>query len=86
MEVDQQIARLAECDGGWCVDEYQIATGSGRIRPDPPRSEFEHQPGEVALENLRGAVLSAGAVLELAPQPICHSGRSTPGAPRALFG
>ena len=86
MEIDQQVACLTERSGGRRVDEDQVAGRSVRIRPDAPRGEFEHQPGEVALEDLRGPVFRPGAVFELAPQSIRGTRLGSAGSTRPLLG
>ena len=79
MEVGEQLAGLGERAGGWRVDEAQVVAAT-------PRSEFEREPGEVGLGDLGRAVLGAGAVLDLAPQPVRRARLGSPGASRPLLG
>ena len=62
------------------VDERQLL-GFG-----VPRGELEGEPGEVDLGDLGRTVRLAGAVLELAPQPVTRTGPGSTGAAGALVG
>ena len=79
VQVGEQLAGLGERPRRGSVDEAEFV-------PAAPGSEFQREPGEVGLGDLGRSVLRAGAVLELAPEPVGGAGLGAPGAPGALFG
>ena len=79
VEVGEQLAGLGERARRGSVDEPEVVAAT-------PRCELEREPGEVGLGDLGRPVPGAGAVFELAPQPVGGAGLGASGAARSLLG
>ena len=77
-ELGQQLARLAPRLGRRAVEEGQL------VRWRAPAGQLEHQPGEVDLGDLGGAVGRPGAVLHPAPQAVGNARSEAAGPAGAL--
>ena len=78
VQVGEQLAGLGERPGRGSVDEAEFV-------PAAPGGEFQRERREVGLNDLGRSVSRAGAVFELAPEPVGSAGLRSPGAPGALF-
>ncbi len=76
----QQLDALLQCSRGRRVGPAQPVGGCA------PSGEFQGQAAEVHLGDLGLQVGAAGAVLELAPQPVRRAGLGAAGAAGALVG
>ncbi len=86
VEVDEQIARLAERCGRRVIDEGQATGRLVGIGADAPRGELEHQSGEIGLEDLGCPVLGSRPVFELAPEAVGGPGLGASRPSGALLG